>query len=406
MARGNWRLVLCGINHQTSTVEQRERLSFGHDAIAKAQASFGECEEVLEATIVSTCNRVEFYFLTGRTTDPFEVVRAFYADTYGLDIAPLNDRFYLKNGREAVEHLFRVAGGLDSMVLGENQILGQVKDAYSSACAVKAAGRVIHRLFHQAFRVGKQIRADTEMGKGACSVSSAAMELLRTRLDRIEDPCVLFIGVNQMIALAASNLSREHHGPFLFANRTPEKAVALAGRYEGEGCGLDDLPSLVSQADVVITCTGSEQPLISSPVMAAAMAKDPGRKLVIMDMAVPRDVEFEQNGFPGVEVYDLQDVQAHVEDQQQRRAAAIPQAEEIVARRTDEFFYWYDHVRRQPTPRGIEALFESARQAELAEIRKDLPADVRDQLDDATRRLVKRLIRETAKTCSKCSKSE
>ncbi|MBU2652516.1 MAG: glutamyl-tRNA reductase, partial [Bacteroidetes bacterium] len=237
MAAGGWRIFVCGTNHTFTTVEEREPLGFGREELATVDAAFAELPEVAESVIISTCNRTEFYFVASRRTDPFAVVSKFFRVYRELDISPLDSKFYRSYDREAAEHLFRVVGGLDSMVLGENQVFGQVKDAYSAACSVKAAGKVIHRLFHQAFRVGKQIRTDTEMGKGACSVSSAAMELLRARQGELSEPSVLFVGVNQMISLAAANLGREAHGRFYFANRTPEKAEVLALRYDGLGCG-------------------------------------------------------------------------------------------------------------------------------------------------------------------------
>ncbi len=406
MAGGGWRLFMCGTNHTRTSVEEREPLGFGREDLAAAVAAFSERPEVAEAVIVSTCNRTEFYFVASRRTDPLAVVGRFYTDYRSLDISPLNDKFFLSQGREVAEHLFRVAGGLDSMVLGENQVLGQVKEAYSAACSVKAAGKVIHRLFHQAFRVGKQIRTDTEMGKGACSVSSAAMDLLRAHIGDMKEPSVLFVGANQMISLAATNLGREAHGSFYFANRTPEKAQALALRHESEGYGLDRLPDLMSRADVMITCTGADRPIVDSAMINRALTGHESRRFVIIDMAIPRDVDYEQDGHHGVEVYDLQDVQRHVREQQERRREAVPQAEEIVRRRLDEFMYWYEQVRRAPVSTSVMASVEHLRREELADVLSDLSPDQRQRVDEATRRLTRRLIQLSAKTCSKCSKGE
>ena len=406
MAAGRWRLNICGINHKTASVEEREPLGFGRDEIAEAHAEFAALEQVYEAVIVSTCNRVEFYFLSPRTADPFDIVFDFFDRIRDINIYPLRDKFYVHRAREAATHLLRVAGGLDSMVIGENQILGQIKDAYSSACAVKATGKVMHRLFHQAFRVGKQIRADTEVGRGCCSVSSAAMELLQSRIAGIEEPAILFVGVNQMIDLAAANLSRVVHGPFMFANRTADKAERLAGRYDGEGYGLDQLPHLLEQADVVVSCTGSPQPIIDGEALVSAVKADPRRPLIVMDMAIPRDVAGSPEGDTGIEVYDLEDVNNHVRRQQARREAAIPEAEEIIDRRLDEFIYWYDHARRQPAAKGAEELYEIVRREEFRKILAELPEDAREKVESAGRSLVRRLVQLSEKNCSKCSKSE
>ncbi len=406
MLSGTWQLIVCGISHKTSTIEEREPLGFCREELAAANAALYEFPEIIESCIVSTCNRTEFYFVADKSETPMDIIVSFYQQVKGLDINLLRDKFYMRRNRHAASHLFRVAGGLDSMVLGENQILGQVKEAYSSACAIKTAGKVIHRLFHQAFRVGKQIRSDTEMGKGACSVSSASMELLTSKVNGLQNPTVLFIGVNQMITLAASNLSRSHPGRFLFANRTKEKAEQLALRYGSEGYGLDALPSLLGKADIVITCTGSETPLITASMMHTALKEQNKKKQLIMDMAMPRDVEFDSNQFPTVSVFNLEDVQRYVQAQQRKREAAIPQAEEIVERRLDEFMYWFDHVRHEILSDSIIESFDSLRKQELEGIMSKLSPELQDELDTATTKLVDTLIRVTARTCSKCKKTE
>ena len=198
MSEINWKLVLCGINHKTSSLENREPLQFGHDEIAGAHSAFADMPGIMEVTIISTCNRIEIYFVSDKDIDPFQVVADFFKKTKNVEISGFTDNFYLRKGKHVAGHLLRVAAGIDSMVLGENQILGQIKEAYSSACAVGAAGKVIHRLFHQAFRVGKQVRSDTSMGRGACSVSSVAVDMLKTKIDRLDKPSILFVGINRM----------------------------------------------------------------------------------------------------------------------------------------------------------------------------------------------------------------
>ena len=187
------RLVVCGVTHQTSTLEEREPLQVGTDELARANTVFARLPQVTESAIVSTCNRIEFYFVTARDQEPLDIVAAFYKELKGLDLEPYRRLFEARKSTHAAEHLFRVATGIDSMVVGETQIFGQIKDSYASACAVKSAGKVIHRLFHQAFRVGKQVRTDTEMGKGACSVSTATVELLKSKLSIHDRPVILFV---------------------------------------------------------------------------------------------------------------------------------------------------------------------------------------------------------------------
>jgi glutamyl-tRNA reductase len=388
MVTVDWRLAVCGINHKTASVEQREPLQLGPEHIARAHAEFADLPGVYEIVIISTCNRVEFYMVSSVKNEPLELVSRFYQNFRGIDINSLQDCFYVQKGKHAAEHLFRVAAGVDSMVLGENQIQGQIRDAYSSACSVKVAGKVIHRLFHHAFRVGKQVRTDTAMGKGACSVSSAATELLRSRLSSSDRPTVLFIGVNKMISLAASAWSKMHHEELLFANRTPEKAQALAARYKSQGYGLDKLPELLSKADIVITSTGSGQPIITDELMSEVDGK---HKLIIMDIAIPRDVAIDSRRFPKVKVFDLEAVKTFVAERQAERRAAIPAAEELIARRLNEFSYWYDHARFEVSYNGLQASIDTIYSEELGPVLGKLDPEQRHEVARATKRLAQRV---------------
>jgi glutamyl-tRNA reductase len=392
MALGDWQLVACGINYKSSSLTQREPLQIGHDDMAKANSIFSNLTDVKESAIVSTCNRVEFYFVADRIHQPLDIVEKFFDRFRNIDITDVKENFYTKKNRHAAAHLFRVAAGIDSMVLGENQILGQVKDAYSSSCAVKASGKIIHRLFHQAFRVGKIVRSDTEMGKGACSVSSATVEMLKTRMNGLRDPIVLFVGINQMISLAASNLYRLDINKFLFANRTVEKAVSMAKKYKADGFSFEQLPKLIAKADVIITCTSADHPIITKRMLEDVLLSSPEKKLIIMDMAVPRDIDVEKNYNKNCEILDLEDVQQFVKDQQTRRALAIPEAEKIIDRKLDEFIYWYSHVRYEPIYNGLDGLFESLRQQELAGVLNELDNRTRTRIDDATKNLINKLL--------------
>jgi len=230
-------------------------------------------------------------------------------------------------GTDVADQLFRVTAGIDSMVLGENQIMGQVRDAYSSACAVKTAGKVIHRLFHQAFRIGKQVRSDTQMGRGACSVSTAAVGMLKQRIESFDNPRILFVGINKMIDLAARRLRQTDGCQLTFANRTAEKAVTLAAKFDAKGVGLNELPKCLASADVVISCTSSSSPVITEQMMSEAISKRSGEKLIVMDLAIPRDVDVPKDWNPLVEVHDLEDVKLYVKDQQLQREKAIPQGD-------------------------------------------------------------------------------
>ena len=392
MVQIDWHLVVCGISYNNSTLEQREPLQFGHDEIARANAAFNGVSGVMESLIVSTCNRIEFYFVSERSYDPFDQVASFFKEIKNIDIAGLKDSFYVRKGKHVAGHLFRVAAGIDSMVIGENQILGQLKDAYSSSCAVKASGKLVHRLFHQAFRVGKQVRSNTPMGRGACSVSSVAVDMLSSKIDKFEKPSVLFVGINRMTELAAKNLNHLDKTRYLFANRTVEKAEIMAEKYAGEGFSLDALPQLLPRVDVVISCTGSKEPVITRTMMDNYLTENPEHKLFIMDMAVPRDVEFEKNHNPSVELYDLEDIGRFVREGQLQRENAIPEAEQIIERLLGEFTYWYEHVRHEPVYNGLEQSFEDIRREEVADLIDKLPPGLKSECETISRRMVKRLL--------------
>jgi len=392
MSSINWQLVVCGINHKTSTIEDREKLQIAKEKLAEANSLFGKLSDVREAAILSTCNRVEFYFVAVKYREPFEIVEEFYSQFNKQDISDLADKFYIKKNKHTADHQFRVAAGIDSMVLGENQIIGQMKDAYSSTCAVRTTGKIIHRLFHQSFRVGKLVRTDTEIGKGSCSISSAAVGLLKSRASDLNKPNFLFVGINQMISLAASNLIKDNYEKLVFINRTEQKAATFADKFGGVGYGLDRLEELLIEADVVITCTGATTPIISSDMLNRFTKKNPNKKIIIVDMAIPRDVEANKNSYPNITILDLEDIRQYVKIQQAIREKAIPQAEEIINRRLDEFDYWFKQVRQEPIYNGLGDAFNSIYKQEMGILFEDIEPNLRKQLEKAGKNMIKKML--------------
>jgi len=401
----NWQLIAAGVNHTTATLEQREPLQIGREELAGANSALGYAEGVRESLILSTCNRIEFYLVIDRHYKPFDIIADFYKELKNIDISSLKENFYIHKNKHAADHLFRVAAGIDSMVLGENEILTQTREAYSSACAVKTAGKILHGLFHQAFRIGKKVRTDTELGSGACSVSTATIETIKTRMKDLKDPVILMIGLNQMITLATSRLKRRGYGNFIFANRTESRAVEFAEMHKAEGYSLEKLPELLERADIVISCTGSNKAIFGDEMISELLSRKPGKKLVIADMAIPRDVELKKE-YPGIEYYDLEDVKKSVKEQQNRREMAVPEAEKIIDRRLDQFIYWFDHVRHEPLYNGLGETFEQIRRQEINKLLGALPAETHDAVDRATRHLVDKLLQVKARVSSSPEKSE
>ena len=279
------------------------------------------------------------------------------------------------------------------MVLGENQIVGQLKNAYSSACAVKSAGKIIHRLFHQAFRVAKRVRTDTVIGKGACSVSTAAVEMLKEKLQAVTNPTVLFVGVNQTVGLAAQRVALLEGCRLVFANRTAGKAEAFAAEYGAEGFGLDELPALLARSDFVFSGTSAPGPIVGADAMKEVMRRRENRRLVVADMAIPRDFDVAKGLSPDLEINDLEDIKKFVSNSQYQRELAVPQAEEIIDCKLGEFGYWYDHVLHEPIYNGRSNTVETIREEELGPLLKKLSPELQNELNRATRRIVDRVIR-------------
>jgi len=400
----SWHLIVCGINYSNTTSEERGPLQIGNDDIAKAHSLFSSMPGIMESTILSTCNRIEFYFVKDNESEPFDIIQSFYKEIRDLDISGLREKFYAKKGKHVAEHRFRVSAGMDSMVLGENEILGQVKTAYSSACSVRAAGRIIHRMFHQAFRAGKQVRADTEMGQGACSVSTAAVGLAKSKIGISDRPDILFIGINKMIVLAASSLAKSHHGRLIFANRTLSHVEEISRQYDGEAYSLDKLPELLADVDMVFTSTGSAEPIVTNEIIDEAIRLDQNRfrqstrKLLIIDIAVPRDVEIDNGYDPMIEIYRIEDVEEYIRDLQNRQRQAIPQAEAIITKLLGEFAYWYNHIRFEPIYNGLGKAFEEIRRQEMDAVLEKIPDEMRGKVRRATEKLTNRLLHLKART--------
>jgi glutamyl-tRNA reductase len=253
-------------------------------------------------------------------------------------------------------------------------------------------------MFHQAFRAGKQVRTDTGMGKGACSVSTAAVALAKTRFDDSARPDILFVGFNKMITLAASAFARSHHGRFIFVNRTVSKIEDISKKYNGECRSLEKLPSLMANVDIVFTCTGSPEPIITKNILQEAVDlnkkrfEKSSRKLFIIDIAVPNDVESGIDPGPSIEIYRIEDVDRYLKDLQDRQKLAMPQARVIIDRLLGEFAYWYDHIKFEPVYNGLGKTFEEIRKQEMDQVIRLIPDNVRSEVEKATSRLTNRLL--------------
>ncbi|MGD2081994.1 MAG: glutamyl-tRNA reductase [Chromatiales bacterium] len=331
-------LIVLGLNHKTAPVGVRERLTFGPDVIGEALQSLVSLEGVSEGAILSTCNRTEVYCATGEAS-AYEVGR-WFGEFHGLSPDQFEPYLYTRHDAEAVRHLLRVASGLDSMVLGEPQILGQVKAAYQSASEAETAQKLLSRLFQHCFAVAKQVRTDTAIGHSPVSVAFAAVSLARQIFSDLSTQTALLIGAGETIELAARHLHQHGIGRLVVANRTVERAHHLAAQFDGYAIALTEIPSHLAETDIVISSTASPLPVLGKGTVESALKKRKHRPIFMVDIAVPRDIEPEVSELDDVYLYAVDDLEEVIKENLRSRQEAAEQAEEIIELQTKDFMGW------------------------------------------------------------------
>ena len=367
-------LILVGLSHKTAPIEIRERLTFPEHRQEEALSRLTSADEVAEATILSTCNRTELYTVCATVDGGTQAVIEFLADYHGLDRIELSRYLYTAEDAAVVLHLFRVVSSLDSMVLGEAQILGQCKEAYASALEHGATGSVLNRLLRQSFVVGKRVRSETEIGESAVSISYAAIELAKKVFDSLEGRSVLILGAGKMSELTAKHLVSNGVRSVLVTNRTYERAVELAEKFDGEAIRFDDLFERMRDADIVISSTAATHYVVTRDRVAAAMKGRSMRPLFLIDIAVPRDIEPAVNDVAGVYLYDIDDLNGVVESNLEERQHEARRAEAIIDEEMAEFARWLEGMEVVPTIAAIRAHAEQIRSRELERALKRLDA--------------------------------
>ncbi|RMG57773.1 MAG: glutamyl-tRNA reductase [Gammaproteobacteria bacterium] len=334
-------LLALGINHKTAPVEVREKVAFAPERMDESLRSLKALEPVLEAVIVSTCNRTELYCRMDREQpDAEHILLEWMSATHGVPEGELGRYAYVHRGPEAIRHLLRVACGLDSLVLGEPQILGQLKSAWQDARHAGTLGRQLGRLFQHAFSVAKQVRTDTAIGESAVSVAFAAVSLARQIFGELDRQTALLIGAGETIELTARHLSANRIGRMLVANRSLDRAERLAELFGGEALTLPGLPERLAEADIIISSTASPLPILGKGMVERALKERRHRPMFMVDIAVPRDIEPEVGELDDVFLYTVDDLQAVIEENIASRQEAAAQAEEIIDSRVDEFLGW------------------------------------------------------------------
>ncbi|MGW8389776.1 glutamyl-tRNA reductase [Pseudoduganella sp. HUAS MS19] len=368
-------LLAVGLNHTTAPVALRERLAFAPEqlgtAVAAARNWFARADSKGgdEAAILSTCNRTELY-AASNAASPLDAGAQFLADFHKLNYAELRPHLYMLPQHDAVRHTFRVASGLDSMVLGETQILGQIKDAIRTADEAGGLGTYLHQLFQRSFSVAKEVRSTTEIGAHSVSMAAAAVRLSQRIFDKISEQNVLFIGAGEMIELCATHFAAQNPKSITVANRTMERGEALAHRFNGKAMRLAELGNQLHQYDIVVSCTASSLPLIGLGMVERAIKARRHKPMFMVDLAVPRDIEPEVGRLNDAFLYTVDDLGKVVQTGMENRQAAVAQAEAIIETRVQSFMHWIDDRAVVPVIQGLQENGEAIRLLELERARK------------------------------------
>jgi glutamyl-tRNA reductase len=354
-------LFAFGINHQTAPLALREQVVFHAENLVQALRDLVDRNPVKEAAIISTCNRTEVYC---DTAEPRQALR-WLADYHQLKSQHLEPYVYQLPREHAVKHAFRVASGLDSMVLGEPQILGQFKEAVRTAEEAGTLGLLLNKLFQRTFSVAKAVRSETDIGASTVSMAAAAVRFAERIYPSIAEQSALFIGAGEMIDLTATHFGARHPRHMTFANRTVERAQHLAERFRGRAISLNDLPSQLPVHDIVVSCTASMLPIIGKGLVESALRARKHRPLLIIDLAVPRDVETEVGALDDVFLYTVDDLGRMAREGLDVRESAVEQAEAIIETQVGDFMQWLDNRELVPTIRALRDEAERARRREV-----------------------------------------
>ncbi|MBW6513074.1 MAG: glutamyl-tRNA reductase [Desulfuromonadaceae bacterium] len=358
-------IIVVGLSHRTTPVEIREKVAFAPTEMEKPLRQMLALSAVNEAVIVSTCNRVELYACTRDIDNAIAQLRRFLADYHGLDDAVLAPHLYDYYGEDAIRHVFRVSSSLDSMVLGEPQILGQIKTAYSYATEHKTAGLILNRFLHKAFSVAKRVRTETSIASSAVSVSFAAVELARKIFEKLDDKTVMLIGAGEMCELAARHFVSNGVRSVLVTNRTFARAEKLADEFGGRPVPFAEFADYLPQVDIVLTSTGAPDFVLSADKAEEVIRRRKNKPMFMIDIAVPRDIDPRVNDIDNIYLYDVDDLQGVVAANLKGRKKEAKKAEMIVDQEIGQFFRWLGSLDVVPTVVALRKKLEDIRRSEL-----------------------------------------
>lgn len=388
-------IVVVGLSHKTASVDIREKVAFVPTQMEKPLQAIIALPDITEAVIVSTCNRVEIYATTRDIAGGMARLKRFLAEYHNIALEILEPHLYSHHGEAAIRHVFRVAASLDSMVVGEPQILGQIKTAYGYAAEYKSSGIILNRFLHKAFSVAKRVRTETKIASSAVSVSFAAVELAKKIFGDLSDKTVLLIGAGEMCELAAKHFLNNGVRGVMVTNRTFERAVKLAEEFDGKAIQFEDLFDQLHKADIILSSTGATHFIIKPKDVEDVIRRRKLKPMFFIDIAVPRDIDPKVNDVENVYLYDMDDLQGVVASNLQQRAEEAKKAEAIIETEIGQFFKWLSSLNVTPTVVALRSRFEEIRQAELARTLatwKDLPPEGQKRLEALTGAIVNKLL--------------
>ena len=358
-------IVVVGLSHKTAPVDVREKLSFSEAMVPDALRALMRYEGIKEGLILSTCNRVEIYTCVQDSTQGAEQIKKFISDYHNLPLESLQRSLYAYADAQGVRHAFRVASSLDSMVVGEPQILGQLKDAFDLALDAKTTSAALNKLFKKAISVAKRVRTETRIAENAVSISFAAVELSRKIFGGLEGKAVMLLGAGEMAELAARHLQRNGVKSVLVANRTFERAVELAGEFNGSAVHFEDFPAEMVMSDIIICSTGAPTHVVNYEMVAKAIKVRRNKPIFLIDISVPRNIEPAVNNIDNVFLYDIDDLKSVVDSNIEGRAKEAERAEEIITQEVDAYLEWEQSLDAVPTIVELREKAENIRRTEL-----------------------------------------
>ena len=388
-------IVIVGLSHKTAPVEIREKLAFAPTAMERPLRQMLELPTIAEGLIVSTCNRVELCAATKEPEAAIAALRRFLAEYHEVPPEEINGKLYNYQGEEAIRHLFRVSSSLDSMVLGEPQILGQIKTAYGYAAEFRTCGLILNRFLHKAFSVAKRVRTETAIASNAVSVSFAAVELARKIFDRLDNKGVMIIGAGEMCELAALHFVANGVSKVLVTNRTFERAEKLAAEFQGKAIPFEDFVDHLAEVDIVMTSTGAPNFILGQRQMEEVLKRRKNRPMFLIDIAVPRDIDPKVNKLDNAYLYDVDDLQGVVQANLKERQKEASKAEAIVEQEIGQFHQWLGNLEVKPTIIALRRKLEEIRQQELDKTfsnLKDLTAGQRKSIEAMSSAIINKIL--------------